>query len=387
MTVSRPIERAVIQWDEYAGNLSSPDMSNVSARVSGLIERAPFQEGTIVHQRDLLFEIDPRPFQADLESKRAAVEQAQAQADQAAVHLRRYAEVRGTKAISAEDYDTAKASNDEAQALLAAAKANLAIAELNLQWTRVTAPITGRVSRKYVQEGNLIAGGSSSGQATLLTTIVSIDPIYCYVQVPETAALRYQKLALDEKGADIAHAHIPCYLQLNGEIGFSHPGAIDFIDNQVDTGTGTVMIRGVFANANSLLTPGMFARMRVPGSGRYTALLIPDAAVQADQNERYVLVVGNDDVAQRRPVVLGPTFGNLREILGASLTPADRVVVDGVQFARAGAKAAPHEAPVPTQSLDELEATGRDAQSPATLPATKRPGSAPSSQPAEGEAR
>jgi multidrug efflux system membrane fusion protein len=372
VTVSRPIERQVIQWDEYAGNLSSPDMANVSARVSGLVEKTSFQEGSIVHKGDVLFVIDPRPFQADLDAKKSAVAQAQAQADQAAVHLRRYTEVRSTKAISAEDYDTAKAANEEAQAALGAAKAAMENSELNLQWTKVTAPITGRISRMNVQAGNLVTGGSNGSgggaQPTLLTTIVSIDPMYCYVQVPEANAIRYQKLSLQQKGADIAHARIPCYLQLSGESGFPHAGAIDFIDNQVDTGTGTVSIRGVFANPKGLLTPGMFARLRVPGTARYSALLIPDAAINSNQNERFVLLVDADDVVRQRPVVLGPMFGNLRQI-DDGLTLSDLVVVNGVQKARPGAKVEPHEAPVRTESLAAMEATDKSVPTSETQPA------------------
>lgn len=355
VTVSTPIERQVVQWDEYSGNLSSPDMANVLARVSGLIEQAPFQEGAIVHKGDVLFAIDPRPFQADVDSKNAAVAQAQAQADQAAVHLKRYAKVEGTRAISADDYDAARASDEEAQAQLGAAKAALENSELNLEWTKVTAPITGRVSKMNVQVGNLINGGNANGQATLLTTIVAIDPVYCYVQVPETAAVRYQKLALAEKGSDIAHAHVPCYLQLGGESGFPHAGVIDFVDNQVDTATGTVVIRGVFSNPQGLLTPGAFARMRVPGSGLHAAMLVPDAALNADQNERFVLIVGKDDVVRQQPVELGPTFGDLRQITGG-LKPGERIVVSGVQQARPGAKVVPREVPVPTKSIDDLEA-------------------------------
>lgn len=387
VTVSRPLERKVVLWDEYSGNLTSPDVANVSARVSGLIEQAPFQEGATVHQGDVLFVIDPRPFQADVNNKKAAVAQAQAQADQAEVHLKRYSEVRNTRAISAEDYDQARASDEEAQAQLSAAKAAMENSELNLQWTKVTAPITGRVSRKYVQPGNLVNGGSGGVQATLLTTIVSLDPIYCYVQVPESAAVRYEKLAIAEGGADIAHAKIPCYLQLGGESGFPHAGLIDFVDNQVDTGTGTVTIRGVFSNPNGVMTSGMFARLRVPGSAPYDALLIPDAAINSDQDERYLLIVGEDDVVRRQPVQLGPLFGNFRQIDGG-LKPGERVIVNGVQKARGGVKVNPHEAPISTQSLDQIESTGQNLP-PATEPApSSGPASQPgASQPSAGEAR
>jgi RND family efflux transporter MFP subunit len=387
VTVSRPIQRQVVQWDEYSGNLSSPDVANVSARVSGLIEQASFREGAIVRKGDLLFVIDPRPFQADVDSKKAAVAQAQAQADQAEVHFRRYSEVRNTRAVSADDYDQARASNEVAQAQLSAARAALENSKLNFEWTKVTAPITGRVSRKYVQAGNLVNGGSGGVQPTLLTSIVSIDPIYCYVQVPEAAAVRYEKLSIDQGAADIAHARIRCYLQLSGETGFPHAGLIDFVDNQVDTGTGTVTIRGVFSNPNGVMTSGMFARLRVPGSAPHEALLIPDAAINSDQNERFVFVVGNNDVVRRQPVQPGPLFGNLRQIDGG-LKLDEPVIVDGVQKAKGGAKVEPHEVPVSTQSLDEIEATGQNVSAATEPSAPSQPTSQPGpSRPAVGETR
>jgi RND family efflux transporter MFP subunit len=380
VTVSRPLNLDVIQWDAYSAYLSSPDTSNVEARVSGLVEEAPFQEGAIVRKGDLLFQIDPRPFQADYDSKKAAVSQATSIADQARVHLRRYAEVVGTRAVSQDDYDSAKASYEEARASLEAAGAALEASSLYLQWTRVTAPISGRVSRMNVQVGNLVNGGS--GQATLLTTIVSIDPIYCYINVPESAALRYQELAVQEKYANVAGARIPCFLQLENETSFSHEGVIDFVDNQIDTSTGTAQMRGVFANPTGLLTPGLFALMRIPGSGRYKALLIPDEAVNTDQNERFVLTLDKDGLVQRRPIKLGALFGTLRSITDG-LRSDEWVVVNGVQSAQPGAKVKPHEALVPTKLLEGLEATPTGPTTRQALPET-RPAVEPPSQQASG---
>jgi membrane fusion protein, multidrug efflux system len=345
----------------------------VAARVSGLVEEAPFQEGAIVQKGAPLFLIDPRPFQADLDSKKAAVAQAQAQADQALVHLNRYKAVRNTKAISADDYDAAQASYAVAEATLAAAVAAQETAALNLQWTRVTAPITGRISRKFVQAGNLVNGGN--GQATLLTTIVSIDPIYCYVDIPERAALRYKQLAAQTKHDNIARAKIPCFLQVQGELNYSHPGVIDFVDNQIDTGTGTVQIRGIFPNPRGILTPGLFVRMRVEGSSPHPALLVPAAAVGADQNEQFLLIVGNDNVVQRRNVEFGPTFGTLRSIT-SGLHPDERVIVNGLQMAMPGSKVKPHEAPIPGESLRAL-----DAVAPASPTTQEQPESQPATQP------
>lgn len=352
VSVSQPLQRDVIRWDQYSGYLSSPQTVTVSARVSGLIEEAPFQEGAIVHAGDLLFRIDPRPFQADVDNKKAAVAQARAMAAKTKADLERSTQLVRAQVIAQADYDTTKASYLESAASLSAAAAALETSRLNLQWTDVRAPITGRVSRMNVTVGNLVNGGS--GQATALTTIVSIDPLYCYINVPESAALRYQELALKEKTGNVAGANVGCFLQLENETNFPHQGMIDFVDNQVDVSTGTQQIRCVFSNPTTILTPGLFAVTRIPASGRYQALLIPDAAVNTDQDERYLLIVGANDVVQQRPVKLGALFGSLRSI-SDGLKPGERVVVNGMQSAMPGAKVDPHEIPVPTESLSALE--------------------------------
>ena len=352
VTVSEPLKRDVVRWDQYSGFLSSPKTVTVNARVSGLIQEAPFREGAIVHQGDLLFKIDPRPFKADLDNKEAAVAQAKASTDQTRADFRRSTMLFEAEVIPRASYDSSKAAYEEADASLSAALAALETSRLNLQWTEVRAPITGRVSRMNVTVGNLVNGGS--GQATMLTTIVSIDPLYCYLNVPESTALRYQELALQEQKSDVAGAKVGCFLQLENETNFPHQGVIDFVDNQVDVNTGTEQIRCVFANPTTLLTPGLFAMTRIPASGRYQALLIPDAAVNTDQNERYLLIVGADDVVQQRPVKLGALFGNLRSI-ASGLKPGERVVVNGMLSAMPGAKVNPREVPVPTESLAALE--------------------------------
>ena len=352
VTVSQPLQRDVIRWDQYSGYLSSPKTVTVSARVSGLIEAAPFREGAIVQAGDLLFKIDPRPFQADLDNKKAAVAQAAATADKTRADFKRSILLLKDQVIAQADYDSSKASHLEAAASLKAAEAALEASRLNLEWTDVRAPITGRVSRMNVTVGNLVNGGS--GQTTTLTTIVSIDPLYCYINVPENVALRYQELALQDKKSNVAGAKVGCFLQLENETNFPHQGLIDFIDNQVDVNTGTEQIRCVFPNPTTILTPGLYALMRIPASGRYQTLLIPDAAVNADQNERYLLIVGANDVVQQRRVKLGALFGTLRSITDG-LKPGERVIVNGMQSAQSGAKVIPHEAPVRTESLGALE--------------------------------
>jgi len=355
----------VVRWDQYSGYLSSPTTATVSARVSGLIEEAPFQEGAIVHAGDLLFKIDPRPFQADLDNKKAAVAQARATAVKANADFARSIELIKAQVIAPSDFDTTKASYGEAAASLNAAEAALETSRLNLEWTEVRAPITGRVSRMNVTVGNLVNGGS--GQATTLTTIVSIDPLYCYINVPESAALLYQEQALKEKKGNVAGANIACSLQLENETNFPHQGVIDFVDNQVDVNTGTQQIRCVIGNPTTILTPGLFALTRIPASGRYQALLIPDAAVNADQSTRYLLIVGANNVVQQRPVKLGALFGTLRSITDG-LKPGERVIVDGMQFAQSGAKVIPHEVPVSTQSLDAMESDTASPPMAQTIP-------------------
>ena len=363
VTVSQPLQREVVRWDEYSGYLSSPKTVIVNARVSGLIEEAPFQEGSIVHAGDLLFKIDPRPFQADLDNKQAAVAQAKATAEKARADFNRSVQLLKAQVIARADYDSTKASFGEADASLKAARAALETSRLNLEWTEVRAPITGRISRMNVTVGNLVNGGS--GQATALTSIVSIDPLYCYLNVPESVALRYQELALQQKQSNVAGAKVPAFLQLENQTTFRQQGLIDFIDNQVDVNTGTVQIRAVFANPTTVLTPGVFARVRIPASGRYQALLIPDEAVNTDQNERYLLIVGTGDVVQRQTVKLGALFGSLRSITDG-LKSGQWVIVNGMQSAQPGAKVNPRQAPISTQSLDELESMT------AELPASQR---------------
>jgi RND family efflux transporter MFP subunit len=364
----------VIRWDQFSGYLSSPKTVTVSARVSGLIEEAPFQEGAIVHAGDLLFKIDPRPFQADLDNKKAAVAQARALAEKTKADFARSTELLKAEVIARSDYDNTKASYGEAAASLSAADAALETSRLNLEWTDVRAPITGRISRTNVTVGNLVNGGS--GQMTALTTIVSIDPLYSYINVPESAALRYQQLALKENKSSVAGANVACSLQLENETNFPHQGVIDFVDNQVDVNTGTQQIRCVFPNPTTIMTPGLFAVTRIPASDHYQALLIPDAAVNTDQDERYLLIVGANNVVQQRPVKLGALFGTLRSITDG-LKPGERVIVNGMQSAQAGAKVIPHEVAVPTESVDALD---RIAVTPPPITTASKSDSQPSAK-------
>jgi RND family efflux transporter MFP subunit len=365
VTVSPAIEREVIEWDEYTGRLDPVESVDVRARVSGLIESAPFQEGTNVKKGDMLFIIDARPFRAELNSKVADVQKAQAQLLQATSDLKRINEAVKTSAVSERDFDSAKAARDRAQADLAAAHAAQEAAQLNVDWCYVISPIDGRISNKRITEGNLVDGGA--GQATLLTTVVAQNPIYCYVAVDEASVLKYAELARQGKRVSARYAKIPTFMGVASEPGFVHEGVIDFVDNRIDPGTGTVRGRGVFANPDGFLQPGMFARVRIPGSGRYTALLIPDVAIGADQNRRFVMVVNADNVVEMHPVTLGTLFGDLRSI-ESGIKAGDRVIVNGLQRARRGTKVAPTEQPV---KPDALVLTAPGSPTTQALPATR----------------
>jgi membrane fusion protein, multidrug efflux system len=365
VTVSRPIQREVVDWDEYTGRLEAVEMVNLRARVGGFLETADFQEGAIVNAGQVLFKLDPKPYQAELDRAEAQVKQAEAQAENAATELVRIERLRAGGGGSEKEYQDARYAKLQTAAAVAAAKAAAESARLNLEYTEVKAPITGRASRKYVTAGNLITGGTASG--TLLTTIETIDPVYCYVDADERSVLKYQQLSKEKKRVSARDTRIPCFLQLANETGFPHEGVVDFVDNRIDPNTGTLRARGVFPNPNGYLLPGMFGRMRVPGSGRYTAVLIPDAAIDTNQNIKYVRVVHPDDTVEARTITPGGLFGSFRAI-ESGLSPDERIVVNGLQRAIPGLKVEPQEVP-----MDVTGFKGLASGSPATqeLPATR----------------
>ncbi|MGH7178200.1 MAG: efflux RND transporter periplasmic adaptor subunit [Tepidisphaeraceae bacterium] len=366
VTVARPVQREVIEWDEYTGRLEAVETVEVRARVSGFIEKADFQEGALVKFGDLLFVIDSRPFDAELAKEQAEVLRADAQLQYAINEFRRQEGIRASGAGSELELENARQKMREGEAAVAAAKALVQSAQLNVEWTRVTAPIAGRISRKIVTPGNLINGGA--GQATLLTVITSVDPIYCYIDADEQSVLKYARLAREGKRVSARQAEIPCFMQLGDETDFPHQGVVDFVDNRLDPATGTIHGRGVYPNATGWLLPGFFARVRIPGSGRYQALLVPDSAITTDQNQKLLMVVGADNIVHPRPVTLGALFGDFRAI-ESGIGLDDRVVINGLMQARPGAKVSPQEKALPMESY-KLTAPG----SPATqaLPATQR---------------
>ena len=296
-------------------------------------------------------------------SKQADQQKAESALALANITFDRTATLRKTNAVSQQDFDNAKAACEQAAAVVAGAKAAVESARLNLEWCRVLSPIDGRVSYKKVTVGNLVNGGA--GQAALLTTVESVSPVFCYVDVDENSVLKYQKLAEERKLLSARDGKVPCYVELGNEAGFPHQGAIDFEDNHVDPATGTMRVRGVLQNQSGRLIPGLFARMRVPGSGRYRALLVPDAAIGNDQSQHTVLVVDKDNKVQVRPVQLGALFGDLRAIV-SGISADDLVVTNGQMHARPGSIVTPTEVPIPERRGVFRSGSGRCPHGPAS---------------------
>jgi membrane fusion protein, multidrug efflux system len=336
VTVARPRLALVTNWDEYPGHLQAVESVEVRPRVSGYIDSIHFTDGAEVKAGELLFVIDPRPFQAALDQSRAERVRTETRLALTSNDLRRAEALRGTKAISDEEYDTRSKAVREAEAALTAAKAAEAAVQLNLDYTRITAPINGRIGRRLVTVGNLVQGGGMV-PGTLLATLVSMDPIYCYFDADEPAFLRYRKNGGTDTSGGPKGAGLACELALVTEEGFPHQGRVDFFDNMVEAGTGTIRMRGVFANPDRALIPGMFAQVRVPASPPEQALLVPAVAIGSDQGMKNVLVVNKDSIVEIRPVEVGRQHG-AEQAVTRGLTTEDRVIVNGMMMARAKSK-------------------------------------------------
>jgi RND family efflux transporter MFP subunit len=338
VTVSQPVVRQVTEWDEYTGRIEAVESVDVRARVSGYLQSVHFTDGAIVKKGTLLFVIDPRPYQAELNRAKATLEQAIARYDRTQKDFTRAQQLIKSRAVSQEEVDTRGADQREAHESVQAARAAVEAAQLNVEFTQVRAPITGRISREFVTVGNLINGGSAD--STLLTRIVSLDPIYCYFDVDERSYLKYVRLWRDEQRSGSREGKIPVQLGLANETGFPHHGQLDFVDNRLDPNTGTMTGRAVLSNPDLALFPGLFARVRMPGSGRYEALMIPDEAVGTDQTQRFAFVVNDQNTVEYRKVELGPIIEGLR-VIRNGLRPEEWVIVNGVQRVRTGAKVDP----------------------------------------------
>jgi RND family efflux transporter MFP subunit len=368
VTVTNPVDREVTEWDEYTARLEATETVEVRARVSGYLEEIKFTDGATVKKGDLLFIIDPRPYVAILRRAEAEVALAKARLDLADKRFERAAKLVARNAISQEEADTRAAEARQAEASVQAAAAALEAARLDVEYTQVHAPISGRVGRKLVTEGNLVNGGSGTN-GTLLTTIVSLDPLYVYFEADERAYLKYVKLAQEGKRPSSRDSRNPVQVGFADEQGFPHIGYMDFVDNHLDAGTGTIIGRAVLPNPDLLYSPGLFARLRLIGSGNYRALLIPDQALLSDQSQKFVYVVGADNKAEYRVITVGPLIDGLR-VVHSGLTERDRIIIGGVQRVHAGGTVDPQEVPPPTAP----PATATLAQAPTPTPAARSNG-------------
>ena len=348
ITVAKPVAKKIVEHAEYTGRMAAIENVSVRPRVSGYITQVPFKEGTIVKKDDLLFVIDPRPYQAALEQAQGQLKQAQAQKELNERNFARAEKLQATNVSSKEEFDTAASARNQSEATVATAQAALDAAKLNLEFTQVKSPIDGRVSRYDVTIGNLVAN-----DATVLTNIVSVDPIYAYADVDERTVLNYQKLEGEGKVKDARQTAVQVAVALAGEQGFPHKGTIDFVDNQINAATGTLSIRGKFPNADGYLLPGMFVRMQIPVSGEVDALLITDRAVSSDQGQKFVYVFEGGKVDQR-PVTLGPVVDGLRVVTGG-LKPDDEVVIIGLMKVRPGSPAKVDQGKMEQFASDQLE--------------------------------
>jgi membrane fusion protein, multidrug efflux system len=342
VTVAQPVKRTVTDWDEFTGRFDAIEQVDVRPRVGGFVTNVEFKDGDMVHTGDLLYLIDSRPFEAVAEQANGQLSDARAKAELAKRDLDRGLTLVETSAVSEQVVDQRRQALQAAHAAETVAEGALKAAQLNIEFTHVLAPITGRVSRHLVSVGNLVQG-SDNGASTLLTTIVSLDPIYIYFDTDEATYLKNNKLYFEGKRPSSRETANPVQVSLTGETKPSHEGKMDFIDNRLDVSTGTLRGRAVIPNKDLSILPGQFGRVRLIGSAPYEALLIPDAAIATDQTRKIVFVVKDDDTVEARPVVLGPLEEGLR-VVRDGLKAEDRVIVDGIQRARVGAKVNPHAA-------------------------------------------
>ncbi|MBI4366260.1 MAG: efflux RND transporter periplasmic adaptor subunit [Deltaproteobacteria bacterium] len=342
VTFAKPVQRAVSDFDEYVGRFVAVNSVEVRARVSGYLESVHFKDGQIVKQGDLLFTIDKRPFQNAAAQARASLTQAKSNLSFTESDFTRGQQLVRDKTITDQTFEQRSQAFRNAQASVSNAEAAVRQAELDLEFTELKAPINGRIGDRRVSPGNLVTGGSG-GNTTLLATIVSTDPIRFEFTFDEASYLRYERLSKGGKDVASRGAGVKIALKLIDEREFAHEGSMDFVDNVIDRSTGTIRGRAVFDNGNGVFTPGMFARVQVPASPPYEALLVPDGAVGSEQARKYLLVVDGENTVRQKYVTLGQlTSDNLR-VIKEGIAADDRVVISGLMQARAGQKVRPQE--------------------------------------------
>jgi RND family efflux transporter MFP subunit len=342
VTVAKPIERGVVDQDEYVGRFVAVDSVEIRARVSGYLEKVHFRDGQMVKLGDPLFTIDKRPFQNTLAQVRANLQQAKANLAFAESDLERAKQLTLDRTMTQQTFDQRTQAFRAAQASVAANEAAVRQAELDLEFTELRAPVAGRIGDRKVSPGNVVAGGSIP-TTTLLATIVSLDPIRFEFTFDEASYLRYERLSGNGKDVTGREGGVNVALKLLDEKDYGHHGYMDFVDNVIDKSSGTIRGRAVFSNPDAVLTPGMFGRIRVPGSPMYQALLVPDAAIGTEQVRKFVLVVGADNKAVPKYLTLGPVVENNLRVIKDGLKADDRVIVNGLMRVRPGQTVTPQE--------------------------------------------
>ena len=333
VTISQPLQKEVVDWDDFVGRFEAVDQVDVRPRVSGYLTHIGFKDGEMVKKGQTLFVIDPRPYQAAYDQAKAQVERAEASLTNAETALERGKARLAARALSQEEFDNRQAAERQASADLAAARANERNAGLNLSFTRVTAPMSGRVSDRRVAVGNLV-----SADNTVLTTIVTLDPIRFTFDGSEALYLKYQRdnrLGARKSSREAAN---PVLIRLQDEAEYRWKGRMDFVDNELSPGTGTIRGRAIVDNPGDFLTPGMFGHLRLLASAPYRALLVPDKAVQTDQTIQVVYVLGADGIVRQQPIDPGPVVGGLR-VIKSGIKPTDEVLIDGLTRVKPGDKA------------------------------------------------
>ena len=339
VTVARPLQKKITEWDEYTGRFTAVNTVEIRARVSGYIDSIHFKDGQVVKQSDLLLVIDPRPYRLAVEQAKADVERANAKLEIASLDVQRATPLIQNQTLTGREFDTRKSAQRDATGQVASAEATLKQAALNLEWTEVRAPISGRISDRRVDAGNLVTGGPSG--ATLLTVVVSQDPIHFIFDGSEADFIHYLRLAAAGTRPSSRDVQNPVSVRLADETDYQHEGRMDFVDNAVNPKTGTIRGRAIFDNKDGLLTPGFFGRLRLFG-GEHDALLIPDTAIASDQSRKIVFTVADDGTVGTKLVELGPIVDGLR-VIRSGLAPTDRIVIDGLQRARPGQKVKPED--------------------------------------------
>lgn len=341
VTIAKPLVKKITEWDEYTGRFEATNRVEIRARVSGFLESIHFKDGDLVNKGDLLFVIDPRPFEAQLDVAKASLAAAKTRTDLAEREFNRAESLLKRNNISRETFDQRRAELETARTTVLSAQAQVRIAKLNLEFTQVKAPISGRISDARVDIGNLVEGGSA--QSTLLTALVSIDPILFTFSASEAEFLKYSRLHATGQRESSREKSNPVFVRLMDEDEFSREGRMNFVDNELSPNTGTIRAQAIFDNPSGFLVPGVFGRLRLIGSEEYEAILIPDSAVVSDQSKKLVLVVDKDGNVKAAPIDMGPLHNGLRIVRGG-VGPDDTIVVKGVQRARPGGKVIAKEA-------------------------------------------